>query len=147
MKASEYRKLRQSNNAKEKIYDVTLPSGCVWKMRTPPIQQFMLAGKLPKDLATKMVDITSSGGTKAETQKKIAETMTATELTQTLAFGRDLLLHCAVEPRIVLNPDPDSEYEIAPEEIDPVDFDFLLAWVMKGGNPGEALGSFRKKRR
>lgn len=144
MKVSEYRKAAKSQP--ETLHDVTLPSGFVWKLRTPPVQQFMLSGRLPKDLASKLVQIGKITD-KAARQKAIAENLTPEELTQNLAFGRDLLLYCAVQPRIVIDADPNSEDEIAPEEIDPVDFDFLLAWVMKAGDPGKTLGNFRKKRR
>ena len=144
MKASEYRQRIAVAGTSEKLHEVTLPSGFVWKLRTPPVQQFLLSGRLPKDLASKLVALDPIKDKKKRLEA-IEKSLSATELTQSLEFGRDLLLHCAVEPRIVANPDPDNDNEIAPEEIDPADFDFLLGWVMTGGSPGKILGNFRTK--
>ena len=58
-------------------------------------------------------------------------------------FGRDLIIYCAVDPKISLTPNSDNE--IAPEEILPEDFTFLLHWVLTGGKSGESLSTFRSE--
>lgn len=146
MKASEYRKkMASAGRSSETIHDVKLPSGCVWKLKEPPIQQFIVSGKLPASLAAKMAQVsTANGGDQTAVSEALKQELTPEDFTNSLAFGRDLLLFCAVEPRISLNPT--FEDEIAPEEIDPEDFDFLLGWVISGGKSGSGLGLFRSKR-
>lgn len=134
MNVKEYKK-------RKKVIDVLTPSGDVWKMRLPPIQQFIMAGKLPASLANKMALAANKGGSKEE----ILESLETEDILKNLEFCRDVLMYCAVEPRIVANADPDSETEIAPEEIDPEDFEFLLLWVMTGGKLGASLDNFRSE--
>lgn len=141
MKASEYKKHARSKRAKSKLHEVTVPSGAVWKLLEPPIEQFIIAGKMPASLAAKMATAARSGAAAEEE----AEHLTPDDLLNNLIFGRDLLLYCAVEPRVKLDADPDSETEIAPEDILPEDFDFLISWVVTGGGSGESLSTFRSK--
>jgi hypothetical protein len=135
MKAQDYRKL--STKKADTLIDVTLPSGAVWKLRQPPIQQFIAAGKLPSSLVGKLA---AAAATDSDPNAAV-KTLNPTELIQSLEFSRDLLLACAVEPRISLNPKSDDE--IAPEEILPEDFQFLMKWVIQGGKVGESLSTFR----
>lgn len=142
MNAKEYRKLATQKQSEIKVFDVTLPSGAVWKLKEPPIQQFVLAGKIPASLAAKMAKAASkSGGNMATAKESAIKDLSADDLLNSLAFGRDLLLYCAVSPKISLDPKADDE--IAPEEILPEDFTFLINWVMKGGNSGDGLSNFR----
>lgn len=146
MNAKEYRKLVSEKQTEIPLFDVTLPSGAVWKLKEPPIQQFVLAGKIPASFAAKMARIAGkSGGNMAAAKETALKDLSADDLLDSLAFGRDLLLYCAVSPKISL--DPKTEDEIAPEEIHPEDFTFLINWVMKGGNSGDSLSNFRSKRR
>lgn len=140
MKAAEYKRLASAKRVEAPLLDVELPSGCVWKLREPPIEQFVLAGKLPAALAAKMAKAAQDGGSE-QADKDLQDSLTPEDLLNNMAFGRDLLLYCAVEPRISLNPTSDDE--IAPEDILPDDFTFLVSWVMTGGKSGERLGTFR----
>lgn len=142
MNAKEYRKLVSEKQSEIPVFDVTLPSGAVWKLKEPPIQQFVLAGKVPASLAAKLAKSASkSGGNLASAKETAIQDLSANDLLDSLAFGRDLLLYCAVSPKISLDPKEDDE--IAPEEIHPDDFTFLINWVMKGGNSGDGLSNFR----
>lgn len=144
MNANDYRKLASAKRVDGEVFDVTVPSGSVWKLREPPIQQFVLAGKLPATLAAKMTGIAQQyEGDEAGAKKALMDQLSPEDIVSNLAFGRDLLLHCAIEPKISLNPKNDNE--IAPEEILPEDFGFLISWVMTGGKSGEALTLFRPK--
>jgi hypothetical protein len=147
MNAKDYKKLASAKRAEAETFDVTLPSGAVWKLTEPPIQQFVLSGKLPAALAAKMVKAAKeSGGDKEQAKQAMFEELTTEDIMSNLAFGRDLLLVCAVHPRIVLNADPDSETEIAPEDILPEDFMFLVNWMLRGGDSGEGLDTFPAER-
>lgn len=142
MKASDYRKLASAKRAEAPIFDVSLPSGAVWQLREPPIQQWVLSGKLPASLTAKMAAAANQNNSE-DAQKAIVAQLTPEDLINNLAFGRDLLLYCAVNPRIVPNANPENEDEIAPEEILPDDFSFLINWVMVGGDPSSRLDTFR----
>lgn len=138
MNASDYKKLASAKRAE--AMDVELPSGAVWKLREPPIQQFVLAGKLPSAMAAKLAKIAQENNNDAAGRKAIMSSLDSDELIGALSFGRDLLLHCAVEPVISLNPTSDDQ--IAPEDIMPEDFTFLMNWVLSGGKSGESLDNF-----
>ena len=126
----------------EKVFDVTLPSGFVWKLRAPALNQFILAGKLPAALTAKMVEITAQAeGTTEEVGAQIMARLTPAEIVQNLEFNRDLVIYCAVEPKISLNPQ--DENEIGLTDILPEDFEFLMNWV--GGKRAESLDSFRRQ--
>lgn len=141
--AAKYKKNASEKRSSQKVYDVSLPSGFVWRLTDPPISQFVMAGKLPSSLAAKIAEaIKGSGGDMAEAQKRAMASLSPEDIVANLEFGRDLLLACAVEPRISLqHPTPDDC--IAPEEILPEDFSFLIEWVMRGGDAGRGLETFR----
>jgi hypothetical protein len=144
MNAQDYKQMASAKQGSALI-DVTLPSGAVWKLKEPPIQQFVMAGKLPASLAAKMAAIAKKHeGNKDATGKAMVSEIGTEGLMKNLEFGRDLLLHCAVEPRISIeSPVPDDA--IAPEDILPEDFEFLIGWVMSGGKSGASLGTFRSE--
>lgn len=141
--AAKYKKLASAKRSEATLHEITLPSGAVWKLMDPPVSQFVMAGKLPSSLAAKMAEaIKGSGGDIVEAQKRAMASLSPEDIVANLEFGRDLLLACAVEPRISLTyPTPDDA--VAPEDILPVDFTFLIEWVMSGGNAGVGLGNFR----
>lgn len=144
MNAKDYKKLASAKRVEAEVFDVTLPSGSVWKLREPPIQQFVLAGKLPASLAAKMAKAAQDGKNNPDgANQDLQDSLTPEDLLNNIAFGRDLLLFCAVEPKISLNPVHDDE--IAPEDILPEDFGFLMSWVMTGGKSGESLNTFRSE--
>jgi len=141
MKAQDYKKLAAEKSDKI-IHDVELPSGAVWKLIEPPVQQFIMAGKLPAALTAKLAAVAkrNNGVTGSDLLKELSEE----DLLHNLEFGRDLLIHCAVEPRIAIYPK--DENEIGPEDILPEDFNFLLNWCFSGGKSGESLSTFREER-
>jgi hypothetical protein len=143
MNAKDYKKLASAKQG-DMVQEVTLPSKAVWKMLEPPIKQFVMAGKLPASLAAKMAGIAQRHEGEVDGEAMLKE-LSREDLMKNLEFGRDLLLHCAVEPRISLAV-PLPEDAIAPEDILPEDFEFLLGWVMSGGKSGEGLGTFRGER-
>jgi hypothetical protein len=145
MNAKDYKKLASQKRTEEVLHDVPVPSGGVWKMREPPIEQWVLAGKLPGSLVSKMAAAAGTNGDLDAAKKGLLQTLKPEDLLNSLEFGRDLLLYCAVEPRIKMDADPESETEIAPEDILPEDFPFLINWVLTGGKTGESLESFRSE--
>lgn len=138
-----YKKAVAGKKGEALMHDVTLPSGFVWKLKEPPIQQFIAAGRLPNSLVEKMAQITETykGQDAATISAAVARVLEPSEMVAQLTFARDLLIHCAIDPRIVVNGT--AEDEIDPTEIDPEDFNFLMGWVMSGGKSGEGLTNFR----
>jgi hypothetical protein len=141
MNASDYKKLASAKRTEAVVFDVELPSGSVWKLREPPIEQFILAGKLPASLTSKMAGLAKANGNSVQAQKDLLAKLTPEDIMSNLEFGRDLILYCAVEPQISLHPTNDDQ--IAPEDILPDDFMFLVNWVLSGGKSGGSLETFR----
>lgn len=139
MNAKEYKKLAAKKRLTTDIYDLQLPSGAIWKLRKPPIEQFIMAGKLPTALVARMAKAAKKDAEATDVMRDLS----ADEMVASLEFGRDLLLYCAVEPAIALNPK--GENEIAPEDILPDDFLFLINWLITGGRAGESLNTFPAK--
>lgn len=146
MKASEYRKRRQ---AVEAIGEITLPSGAVFKMRRPPLDLWMAAGRIPQSFLRAMLEA-QQGGVNAQVQFSTEETL------EGMAFLTEAVIYAAVEPQLALQSD-DPEVLLL-SDLDPEDFRFLTSWI-QAGSPGvpaktttggevqpEKLARFRQKR-
>jgi len=146
MKASEYRKRRQ---AVEAIGEITLPSGAVFKMRRPPLDLWMAAGRIPQSFLRAMLEA-QQGGVGASVQFSTEETL------EGMAFLTEAVIYAAVEPKLALQSD-DPEVLLL-SDLDPEDFRFLTGWI-QAGSPGvpvktqtggevqpEKLARFRQKR-
>lgn len=143
MNAQDYKKLA---SAKRTVYDLPLPSGAVWKVIDPPLQQFIATGRIPVGLAAQMASIAERNNSDPEaTGMAMVKELGTENLLKNLEFGRDLLLHSVIEPRIS-NASPTPEDAIAPEDILPEDFEFVLGWALSGGKSGAGLKFFRTKR-
>lgn len=144
--AEKYRNLAAKKRSEGVLHSLTLPSGAVWKLREPPLQQFIVAGNLPASLLKKMFSAARNAGlsdASAESCEALVKAFTADELVVQLEFARDLILYCSVEPKISL--DPQNDNELAPTDILPEDFEFLKNWVMNGGRAGSSLTTFRTR--
>jgi len=145
MKASEYRKKKQKA---ELTGEITLPSGAVFKMRRPPLDVWIAAGRVPQSFLRAMLQA-QEGGAAADVN------LTPDETIDGLAFVTEAVIYACVEPRVALNPDSDDVLDLA--EIDSEDFQFLTQWILQG-SPGvpvktktgeaqvENLQRFRQKR-
>lgn len=146
MKASEYRQKRQ---AAEVTGDVTLPSGAVFKMRRPPLDLWMAAGRIPQSFLRAMLEA-QQGGAGASVQFSVEETLDG------MAFLTEAVIYAAVEPRLALESDDPEVLLLA--DLDGEDFRFLTSWI-QAGSPGvpvktstggevqlEKLARFRQKR-
>lgn len=144
MKASEYRKKKQKA---ELTGEITLPSGAVFKMRRPPLDVWIAAGRVPQSFLRAMLQ--AQDGAAADVN------LTPDETIDGLAFVTEAVIYACVEPRVGLNPDSDDVLDLA--EIDSEDFQFLTQWILQG-SPGvpvktktgeaqvENLQRFRQKR-
>lgn len=146
MKASEYRKQRQ---AVELIGEIKLPSGAVFKMRRPPLDLWMAAGRIPQSFLRAMLDA-QQGGAGANVQFSTEETL------EGMTFLTEAVIYAAVEPRLAMQSDDPEVLMLA--DLDPEDFRFLTGWI-QAGSPGvpvrttaggevqpEKLARFRQKR-
>lgn len=137
-----YRQHLKKNPPKEKIYDVPMPSGFVWKARKFPIEQWTILGKVPKVFTGKIANSLSKVG-KLDINA-VSKTVTPNEAEDMILFVRAIAYYSAVSPSISLDPQTDDE--IAPEEIAPEDFSYLLEWaVTPEGKEVEGLHKFRRK--
>ncbi len=145
MKASDYRQQRQ---AVELTGEVTLPSGAVFKMRRPPLDVWMAAGRIPQSFLRAMLEAQQGGGG-ANVQFSTEETLDG------LAFLAEAVVYSCVEPRVTMQSDDPDVLSLS--ELDAEDFRFLTGWV-QAGSPGvpvktktgevqpEKLTRFRQKR-
>lgn len=119
MNATEYR------NRKKPTTELTLPSGAVFTVQRPPLQVWLMAGRIPQSFVKQML----------EGKGEMPEELSPEDTMASIAFIRDALLHAVVSPRLVVGADPNSETELDPSELDPDDFLFLSRWIMTG-SPG-----------
>jgi len=146
MKASEYRK---NVRGREQTAQLTLPSGAVFKVRRPPLQVWIAAGKVPQSFLRAIIEAQDAG-------PNADLNFTADETAGALEFVRTAILYAVVEPKLVVGASKSDELD--PSELDPEDFAFLTDWIMKG-SPGvpvqtksggevqvESLRRFRQKR-
>lgn len=141
MKASDYKKLASKARV---TYEVELPSGAVFKLADPPVQQWVMAGRLPTGLMAKMVAVAK--GIEGKSSEAAAEAalkaMTEEEFVLQLTLGRELLLATVIEPRLSAEGDADS---VALTDILPDDYTFLMKWIWSGGKQGGSLDTFRSE--
>lgn len=123
MKASDYKKQTQLNDL---VFDLPMATpNCIWKVRQFPVEQYLLAGKLPTFLAEKIKK------TIIENAPAELDAMSEQDFDETLAFTKKAIEYIAIEPRVSSNPQ--SEDEIAHEDIPQPDFQILQNWIVSGG--------------
>ena len=113
-KAAEYR------NRTKKTASLTLPSGAVFTVQRPPIEVWMMAGKVPQHFVRQLLDASTSGS--------LAD-LTPDDTMAALVFLRDAVLYAVVEPKLEIGAGPDSD-ALDPADLDPADFEFLTKWIM-----------------
>ena len=125
--ASEWKE--KAREASER-FDLTLPSGMVVTARRPGPLQLAFFRRIPLALAQQVV----SGETVDP------QSITAEEIVENVAFMRDLLTYCLLDPRISLDPQGDDE--IHPRDIPEKDWKYILGWAMRS-EEAEKLRPFR----
>jgi hypothetical protein len=121
--AQKYRRIKEERLRNVELHDLETPSGMVWKVRRPDLQQFIISGVLPMSLAEKL---SSSKDTTAAVQS-----MDFKDQMRSIAFASAVVRHCAVEPRIVETATADNE--IGFDEVEMDDYNAILAWAVGGG--------------
>jgi hypothetical protein len=137
MKASDYKKHAQKH---QKLETVPLPSGKSFIMRLAPIQQWVTTGILPASLAGKM-QIAARAKDKNKAAAAVLESFTEEDYAKQQELSRKLLEFCCVEPRISI--DGSDAEALAPADLLPEDFEFLVEWCWSGGEAGKSLATFR----
>lgn len=120
MKASEYRKKKQKA---ELTGEITLPSGAVFKMRRPPLDVWIAAGRVPQSFLRAMLQA-QEGGAAAGVN------LTPDETIDGLAFVTEAVIYACVEPRVALGSTAPDVLDLS--ELDPEDFQFLTTWIQEG---------------
>lgn len=117
---------RARARAAEPVFEKTLPSGFRVKLQRVPLESYLLSGKLPQALTSKLAATyqAESAGQKAEVSLTLEETM------QALEFMRSIVRTAVVYPKIVEGGT--GEHEIDPSEIPAEDFQAIFAWCMAG---------------
>lgn len=92
--------------------DVTLPSGALFRLRRPKLQQWLTLGRLPKTMVAALMP--AEGRSAALTDEDILEVS---------RFVREFILATVVSPRI-----PD---ELPIEDLADEDVDFIYQWATR----------------
>lgn len=117
--------LAEYRNRKKATTELTLPSGLTVTAQRPPLQVWMMAGRIPQSFVKQMLD--GKGTTPEE--------LSSEETLASIAFVREAILYAVISPRLIVGADPESETELDPSELDPQDFLYLSRWIMTG-SPG-----------
>ena len=94
MKASEYRKNKEARIKPETVIELALPSGAVFRVRRPPMEIWIAAGRIPQGFM-RMAMAQNRGADTSEMDLSDDETMAA------IQFTRDALLYAVIEPRLL----------------------------------------------
>lgn len=139
--AERYRRLAREHAATDEVFDLETPSGMVWKVRKPDLAQFIVSGVMPISLAEKVATLQTSAGNEAAAFAQLS----TKEQIRIIDFKNRVVRFCAVEPRIVENPE--SGDEIGFDEVMMADYNAIFEWAMPGGGEAETLSKFRRKRK
>lgn len=121
--------------------EVELPSGEKFLLRKKvDLEMFVVSGVLPLSIADKM----ESAQKKGSSVEAAFEQLSSGEKIKSIEFSTKLVRHICISPKIVDNPQTDDE--IAPEELLPEDFTFLLNWAQSGGGEAGKLDGFHPER-
>lgn len=135
MKKQSIAELYRSRKVEAEAVEVTLPSGCVFRMRRPSVLKMVLGNGLPLSLAAEM----QAGGGAEPSPADVAQ------IEEMIRRLRRLLGDLSVEPRIVFEPTASPD-ELFIDEIEDADLEYLVAWVSNGGDEGApALRDFRPR--
>lgn len=135
--AQRYRRIKAERAATQELFELETPSGMVWKLRKLDLEQFVLSGTMPMQFAAKLAKTHEAAGGDAG---KAFTSLPLNDQIKAIDFGQKVVRFCAVEPRIVENPE--GENEIGYDEVEMDDFNAILEWAMPGGVEGESLKSF-----
>lgn len=147
MKGSEYRAMAAKTVA---IHDVALPSGAVFKLKTPPLSQWVASGVLPLSLLTKMksyAEKAAQGDVTEDAVNSIVASMTEEEFMVQIDLGKQMLKFAMVEPKLSLPGEPENDDAIGIAEIIEEDYAALMKWLWGGGAAGSTAAGFRTKGR
>jgi len=127
--ASEWKE-KAAQAARQGAVELDLPSGMKILARRPAPGDMAVWGGLPFSLAV------------AAAKKTDPATVSNQDVLDMIAFNRDLLVYCVLEPRISLSPGPE---EIHPRDIPFEDWQFIVHWAMRV-EEARNLESFRGRR-
>lgn len=135
MNKKDYLELVKKRKAAQKPVELEMPSGAVWLVLPPNVQQYAVTGKLPLHLLAGKKSLKKA----AQNADVMAENISGDDIINIYAMARDALFNNVIEPKITLEETADS---ITPDMIDNEDFDFFTSWVISGGQVTQ--NSFRE---
>lgn len=123
--AAQWRKL--SRRFADRV-ELTLPSGMVIKVQRPNVGAWIRSGRVPQTVTTAMLKAAKGGQNPTALLSQLDEK----QFFDVMVFMRDMVMETVIEPRIVLEADPNNPDEIGAGEISDEDFNFIAAWAMEG---------------
>jgi hypothetical protein len=135
--AERYRRKRIERQRSE-LVDVTCPSGDIFKCRAVTVPFLVTSGILPLHLVELMTQAAADGSV---TPEKAFESLPVREKIQSIEFAAKLVKYVCVEPRIVETPTEPND--LAQDELDLDDFNYIVTWAMTGGAEAAGLDTFR----
>lgn len=142
--AEAYRRKREAKQTKQRVLHPVVcddpECGFEWQCERQPIDFWVTSGILPMGLVETMVKATKKAGAADEAIRTLA----ADKIVQSIAFSSKVVLHTAIEPKIVdKEPAAVGDNEISREEVMTCCYKKLLNWQMSGGDGAAALETFR----
>lgn len=131
-------KYKASNNkgTENKIHDVEMPSGFVFRGRKLDFEHCILTGSLPLSLTKKYENIQKKNGRiQAE---DINKQLSMSEVEKSIQFSTYVLNHCLVLPEIVEEPETDTQCRLS--DISKDDLLFFIEWATTPAEVDEADG-------
>lgn len=80
-----------------------------------------------------------------EAEAALGKKLSNEEIEKMLLFQTDVVSAACVEPKIVIDADPEDESALDPNELSQEDFIFIFKWAISGGDEAKSLESFRRK--
>jgi hypothetical protein len=152
--AERYKRIREKREKGVKLFDVECKDreadngqpaiegcGMVWKARREPLDYWVTSGILPSSLASKLAS--QSGIASAKSPNNLASSLRPEDLVQGIDFTNKIVLHTAVEPRIVTE-EPGAN-DVLRSDVMTCCYNTLVRWQMSGGDEGDALATFPRK--
>lgn len=134
--SSDQYKASTGKDTENKIHDIEMPSGFVFRGQKLDFEHCVLTGSLPLSLTRKYEDIQKKNGKiQAEDLNK---QLSMAEVEKSIQFTTYVLNHCLVLPEIVEDPATDTQCRLS--DISKEDLLFFIEWATTPAEVEEAEG-------
>lgn len=125
--ASAYRseQLNETSESENKIQDIEMPSGFVFRGKKLDFEHCLLTGSLPMTLVKKYEAIQNKKG--KVVPANLENNVSMAEVEKGISFSTYVLNHCLILPEIVKEPENDNQCRLP--DIAKIDLVFFIEWA------------------